>query len=582
MPVSVIVPQAAAPGKPWVFRADFVTRDAAVDLALLGRGFHVVTGPVPTDTDGPVLEQWNAVYKHLTEHGLSRTPVMEGAGGAAGEAYAWAIENPDRVSCVYAENPILRSHMTKAQPLDRLDVLAKAGVPLLHVCGGRDPWLDSQTRVLEKRYKEQGGQVTVVVQEGAGHFPTAPRDVQPVVEFIVRRQAAPAAEPKPPQARDYQFDGTISRPVLENYLSRAISMEGLLNGRGDLDDNVRMLKSTGAKFIGRSLCLWTGEANLLRNLERAREQMPRVRAADPDMILQACVFESVSTQVEQVPVPEWAFEAWGRPVEKRNFRYADMLYPDGRRQNQWGRGSSVPDVSRPETKLWFYFLAASYIDLGFEAIHFGQAEIMNGNDRDLAHWAEVLALVRAHAAKHARRHLVLCDAHVPSGGLVRDGKLLLDFHSFPLRVMEVPDRPQEAVLKVGFSDGIYGRSKGGVTPSGWACEHLPYLVELDNWGVSKQPGEAEAGGIWVWGYDEITWFAHQSREYRAGWLRYARDWVHTTDPNGFLQMPGSRTMRSPRDGKRWYYANSPSPSVPDGLGDEEAIRAIWAGEAGGG
>jgi hypothetical protein len=88
-----------------------------------------------------------------------------------------------------------------------------------------------------------------------------------------------------------------------------------------------MLKATGAKFIGRSLCLWTGEANLLRNLQRAKEQLPKVHAADPDMILQACIFESVSTQVEQVPVPDWAFKALGRPVETRNFRYADMLYP---------------------------------------------------------------------------------------------------------------------------------------------------------------------------------------------------------------------------------------------------------------
>jgi pimeloyl-ACP methyl ester carboxylesterase len=187
MPVSVIVPNAPAPGKPWVFRADFVTRDAAVDLALLGEGFHVVTGPVPTDTDGPVLAQWNTVYKHLTEHGLSKTPVLEGAGGAAGEAYAWAIENPEKVSCIYAENPILRSHMTRTQPLDRLDVLSKAGVPLLHVCGSRDPWLDSQTRVLEKRYKELGGPITVLVKEGQGHFPLAPKNAQGVVDFITKR-----------------------------------------------------------------------------------------------------------------------------------------------------------------------------------------------------------------------------------------------------------------------------------------------------------------------------------------------------------------------------------------------------------
>ena len=106
----------------------------------------------------------------------------------------------------------------------------------------------------------------------------------------------------------------------------------------------------------------------------------------------------------------------------------------------------------------------------------------------------------------------------------------MDFHSFPLRIMEVPDKPQEAILKLGFSDGIYGRSKGGITFSGWKCEHLPYLVEIDNWGVSRQPGKARAGSIWIWGYDEITWFAHQSQEYRANWLRYAWDWVRQHGP----------------------------------------------------
>jgi len=105
-----------------------VTRDAVVDLALLAKGFYIVTGPIPTDTNGPVLAQWNIVYKHLTEAGLAKKPVMAGAGGAAGAAYAWAIENSDKVSCIYAENPILHSYMTKTQPLERLDTLAKAGV----------------------------------------------------------------------------------------------------------------------------------------------------------------------------------------------------------------------------------------------------------------------------------------------------------------------------------------------------------------------------------------------------------------------------------------------------------------------
>jgi hypothetical protein len=389
------------------------------------------------------------------------------------------------------------------------------------------------------------------------------------------------SEPSGARAGGYGFDQSISREVLENYLARSITMEGLLNGRGDLQDNIRMLKQSGAKYIGRSICLWGGEANLLRNFERAKLQAPAVHAADPEMILEACIFEIVSKQVEEVPVPDWAFQALGLPVEQRNFRYADIIYPGQRQRRNWGPNASVPDVSRPETKLWFYYLARSYIDVGFEAIHWGQVEIMNRNDRGNASWEEVLNLTRSYAAGHARRHMVLCNGHVPSGGLVRDGRLLLDFHAFPLRIMEVPDKPEEAILKVGYYDGIYGHSKGGLSPSGWKCEHLPYLVELDNYGVSKHPGKTNAPGqfLWVWGYDEISWFARQSQTYRSNWLNYAWDWVRKTDTNGFLEMPGSRTATSPLDHRRWYYANNPSAAVPDGLGDETAIRAIWAADS---
>jgi pimeloyl-ACP methyl ester carboxylesterase len=162
--ISVIVPRTVATGKPWVFRAD------------------------PYNADGPALASWNAVYALLLGHGFSNKPVLSGAGGAAGEAYAWAIANPEKVSCIYAENPVLRATMTKAQPLDNLAALAKAGIPLLHVCGSLDPMYASQTRDAEKRYTELGGSMKVLVQEGVGHYPTAPRDPKPVLEFVVSGQ----------------------------------------------------------------------------------------------------------------------------------------------------------------------------------------------------------------------------------------------------------------------------------------------------------------------------------------------------------------------------------------------------------
>jgi pimeloyl-ACP methyl ester carboxylesterase len=147
-----------------------------------------VTGPVPYNADGPSLAGWNTVYKLFIDNGFSKKPVLEGIGGAGGEAYAWAIANPDKVSCIYAENPVLRSTMTKPQPLDNLAALAKAGVPILHVCGSLDPMLEKHTREAEKRYKERGGAITVIVQEGVGHYPSAPKDVGTVVDFILRRQ----------------------------------------------------------------------------------------------------------------------------------------------------------------------------------------------------------------------------------------------------------------------------------------------------------------------------------------------------------------------------------------------------------
>jgi hypothetical protein len=183
MSTTVIVPSTAAPGMPWVYRAGFAFRDAKVDQELLAKGFHIVTGPVGVDY---VLKDWDTVYEYMTMHGFSKKPVMEGAGGGAGEVYAWAIENAEKISCVYVENPRMRSALAKTQPLDNLAPLAKGNVPLLHVCGSLDPWFTDNTLEVEKRYRSLGGKIQVIVKKGQGHYPLAPEDPAPVVEFIVR------------------------------------------------------------------------------------------------------------------------------------------------------------------------------------------------------------------------------------------------------------------------------------------------------------------------------------------------------------------------------------------------------------
>lgn len=390
----------------------------------------------------------------------------------------------------------------------------------------------------------------------------------------------------PARCQDFHFDSSMSRAVLENYLSRSISFTELLhddltkprNSRGvDPGDNIRLILDTKAKFIGRALMVWGREKNLSAFLETAKPYAAGLHKADPEIILQAAAFEIVTRGVESISIPEHVFREFDQAVTNRTFSYQDMLYANVRFVNHWGNGS-VPDMSRLETRMWFYFLVTSYIDVGIEAIHFGQVGLMDKNDPGHAGWIDVLKRVRAYARKHARRHFLVCDAHTPTGGYVEDGRLLFDFHSFPLRIAEVADQPHKGILKVGYSDSIYLKSKGGITPSGWSCEHLPYLVEFDNFG-RRNPGKSGSAPF-IWGWDEITWFSLQPEKERNDWLRYAWKWVRDTDPIGHLQMPGSRVITpGTPDGQRWYWANTRSDACPNGSNTEETIRDIWAADS---
>lgn len=387
--------------------------------------------------------------------------------------------------------------------------------------------------------------------------------------------------------RQYDFWGTMPRNVLESYLSRAVNHLGLCAGSPEpptsyFEDDLRMLINIGAKFIGRAAYAWNTPANHENHIKLAKERAATVHEADPDIILQACIFEAVYTTLEKIPIPDWVFDEFGLEPENRNFSFEAMLYDDGSFRDQWGPDSGVPDMTKLETQMWFYYWAVQYIDAGYEAIHFGQVHLMSRVDFGYMSWCDILGRIRNYAKEHARRGFVLCDAH--THGIVQDGKLLFDFHSFPLRPKEVVGDPRDAVLEKGYLDSIYGRSLGGITPSGWYAKSLPYLVELDNCGISNTPGKPTVNQHWVWGYDEISWFAHQSEEYRNEWLEYAWDWIRENDPYGWLQFITRRTIAHAPVILEYgpgtvtatmYYANTQSRNNPFGFNQEETIKAIW-------
>jgi len=58
-------------------------------------------------------------------------------------------------------------------------------------------------------------------------------------------------------------------------------------------------------------------------------------------------------------------------------------------------------------------------------------------------------------------------------------------------------------------------------------------------------------------------------------LRYAWNWVRNTDPNGYLEMLGSRTATSAET--RWYFANHPSSAIVTKMQSKLSGRPIRRG-----
>ena len=202
-------------------------------------------------------------------------------------------------------------------------------------------------------------------------------------------KAAESAKPNFDKNSPFYFDGTISRQTLENYLDHSITMGYfLVPGEPEgykfpyRDDDVRMIRNLGAKFIGRAIYRW-GQETKLRDpafLEYAKKMVDRVHTADPEVVFQGCLFEQVSTDVNKLKIPAWVFTDFDLPVEDRTFSHSAIIKREGRPDRGGGR-AGVPIINNLETRLWFYYLAVSYINIGCEALHLGQVGLIGADDK---------------------------------------------------------------------------------------------------------------------------------------------------------------------------------------------------------
>ena len=365
------------------------------------------------------------------------------------------------------------------------------------------------------------------------------------------------------------FDGSMPRKVLEYYLAHASSAQWIYLS-DTLDDDIRAITNAGVKFLGRASGIWKGEMPEEEHFEKSRIAAEKIHNADPEIILQACIFEALYREdVEPVKVPAFVFEAFGLPFEDRFFDYDACIF-----DKSAGTWDCMPDISQLETQMWFYYRGARYIDCGYEAFHMGQIHLYTGHDRAYKSIGKVLEMLREYGKKNARRHKVIFDAH--SHSLVVNGKSLLDYNAIPLTRFPILDRDGEKLVLVRE-----GKSGGGISPEGVYEKALPILYEFDNWGgrdkwaYENLSYEERAWEQW-WGGDQISWFANQSEEERNKFLDYTMRWTAVNNPDAFFAFPVRRPAESGEvvDNYSFYQFNNKSENCKNGFSQEDKIKEI--------
>ncbi len=217
----VVKPTKIAKNAPWIWRARFWGHEPQADSALLTRGFHVVYCDVAElYGNAHSVEIWNQFYAFLRQAGLAPKVALEGFSRGGVYVYNWAIANPEKVACVYADAPVLdlkswpggkgrgpgskkdwevfkqdynlksdeEAMLFKGSPLDNVDKIVKGGYPMLHVCGDADEVvpIEENTNLFEQRVKALGGNITVIHKPGVKHHPHSLKDPSPIVAFVLR------------------------------------------------------------------------------------------------------------------------------------------------------------------------------------------------------------------------------------------------------------------------------------------------------------------------------------------------------------------------------------------------------------
>jgi len=191
---TVVVPDKPRDGRPWVWRGEFFGAFADADAALVTAGWPLAYLAVPDLFGSPkALAKAETFHPAMTaDYGLHPKPGFIGLSRGGLYCMNWAAAHPDKTLAVYLDNAVCdfksdaEAVAFKGNPVDTLEPLAKAKIPLLLVYGDKDTAVPhgENSAVVCDRYTALGGPVERVVKPGQDHHPHGLKDVTPVVQFF--------------------------------------------------------------------------------------------------------------------------------------------------------------------------------------------------------------------------------------------------------------------------------------------------------------------------------------------------------------------------------------------------------------
>ncbi|MFY0600205.1 MAG: prolyl oligopeptidase family serine peptidase [Cyclobacteriaceae bacterium] len=217
----VVFPEKANKDRLWVWRARFWGAEPQTDLILLKKGFHLVYVDVAgLYGNSEAVGIWNRFYDYVTDtYQLNPKTVLEGFSRGGLIVYNWASPNTDKVFCIYADAPVcdfkswprglyegigseynwkecLNAYSLdetsvlsyKGIPVDNCISIAKAKIPVLHVCGDADKVVpfEENTGQLAEKFRAAGGDIKLIMKKGIGHHPHSLEDPTPIVDFVLK------------------------------------------------------------------------------------------------------------------------------------------------------------------------------------------------------------------------------------------------------------------------------------------------------------------------------------------------------------------------------------------------------------